>query len=277
MNARIFAVSQSKDQQASDRLFDQLDREFTGWDDPATRLMQALEQDELALYAQPILALREGEGFPMAEVLVRLRQEEATLLPPGGFFPLFEHFRLMPELDRWVAHQAITRLAKSSSVLCLSINVSTQTLGDREFLPEIAAEFARTKVSSASLAFEISEQDVLEHPESAKQFAESARAIGCRLMIDGFGRYAVSLAPLKALRLDYVKVDGVIVRSLDTNETSRTKLNAIVRIGQVIGFGVIGECVEKEDALAHLRASGAGYAQGFGIHQPAPIEVVMGV
>src|SRR5712692_5520927 len=270
-------MSQISERQDSDRLFNQLDREFTGWDDPATLLMQALEQDELALYAQPILALREPEGFPMAEVLVRLRQEEATLLPPGGFFPLFEHFRLMPELDRWVAHQAMTRLAQRSSVPCLSINISAQTFSDPEFFPGIAAEFARTKVSSASLAFEISEQDALERPAAAKQFAESARAIGCRLMIDGFGRRAVSLAPLKALRLDYVKVDGVIVRSLDTSQTSRTKLNAIVRIGQLIAFGVIGECVEKEETLAHLRAAGAGYAQGFGIHQPAPIEVVMGV
>ena len=115
MNARIFAVSQGNDRQDSDRLFNQLDREFTGWDDPATRLMQALEQDELALYAQPILALREPEGFPMAEVLVRLRQ-------------------------------AVARLARHPSGPCLSVNISAQTLGDPEFLPEIAAEFARTKV-----------------------------------------------------------------------------------------------------------------------------------
>jgi len=270
-------MSQNKDPQESDGLFDQLDREFTGWDDPATRLMQALERDELALYVQPIVALREPEGFPMAEVLVRLREEEATLLPPGGFFPLFEHFRVMPELDRWVARQAMRRLAQRSSVPCLSINISSQTLGDPEFLPEIAAELARTKVSSALLAFEISEQDALERPESAKQFAESARAIGCRLMIDGFGRRAVSLAPLKALRVDYVKVDGVIVRSLDTSQTSRTKLDAIVRIGQVIGYGVIGECVENAEALGQLRSAGAGYAQGFGIHQPAPIEAIMRV
>lgn len=199
------------------------------------------------------------------------------MLPPGGFLPLFEHFRLMPELDRWVARQAVARLAQVPRVPCLCINISTQTLADLEFVPEIAAELARAKVSSASLVFEISEHDALERPEPVSAFAESARAIGCRLTMDGFGRRSVSLAPLNAMRPDFVKVDGVIVRSLHTSQSSRDKLNAIVRIAKVIGSSVIGECVEKDEALVHLRAAGVEYAQGFGIQVPAPIKVIIGV
>ena len=259
----------------ADALFNQLNQEFVGWEDPAARLMQALDQDELVLYAQPVLKLGGPPSFPIAEVLVRLRQEEAELLPPGGFFPLFEHFRLMPELDRWVARQAISRLARHRDRRRLSVNVSGQTLTDSEFLEAIAAEFKRTDTPASSVAFEIDEQDVLQRPDAAKQFAESIRAIGCLVMIDGFGRRAVSLAPLKTARFDYVKVDGVIVRSLDSRESCRTKLNAIVRMGQGMKFDVIGECVEKEDALAQLRAAGVGYAQGFHIHQAAPIDTVM--
>ncbi len=265
------------DQQDAERLLRQLDQEFMGWDDPAARLMQALERDELVLYAQPVLALREPETFPMAEVLVRLREQGAILLPPGGFLPLFEYFRLMPELDSWVVHQAVACLAQSPRVPCLSINVSAQTLADPDFIPELAASLARAKVSPASLIFEISEHDALERAEPVRRFAESTRALGCRFTIDGFGRHSVSLAPLNALRPDFIKVDGVIVRGLPDSPGSRNKLNAIMRISKVIGCSVIGECVEKDGPLEHLRAAGVEYAQGFGIQVPAPIKVVIGL
>lgn len=260
-----------------ERLLRQLDQEFMGWHDPAKRLMQTLQQDELVLYAQPILALHEPETFSMAEVLVRLREDEEVLLPPGGFLPLFEHFRLAPKLDRWVARQAVARLAQFPRVPCLTINISTQTLADPEFVPELAAELARSKVASASLVLEIREHDALEHAAAVGGFAASARAIGCRLTVDGFGHRSVSLAPLKTIRPDFVKVDGVIIRSLHSSLTSRNKLNAIVRIAKVIGAGVIGGWVEKNENLALLRTSGAQYAQGFLIQIPAPIKLIIGV
>jgi EAL domain-containing protein (putative c-di-GMP-specific phosphodiesterase class I) len=223
-------MSQADNAQDRDRLLKQLEHKLAGWDDPAVRLRQALELDDLELYAQPILALRGSGGFPIAEVLVRLR-EEPTLLPSVDFLPVFEHCGMLPE-----------------------------------FVPEIAAKLARANVSCGSLVFEISESAVFASPVATKQFAESARAIGCRLMIDGFGERAVSFDMLTKLRTDYLKVDGVIVRSLASKQFARHKLNAIVQAGEILGIGVIGECVENDQTLAHLRAAGAGYAQGFGIH-----------
>src|SRR5712692_11811387 len=163
---------QIDDPQNQDQL-EKLEKELTGWKDPPARLMQALEQNELELFAQPILTLREPTNVPMAEVLVRMREEEEALLPPGMFLPVFEFCGMMPELDRWVARQVVARLARGSRVPCLSINISAQTFGDTEFLTEVAAELARAKVSAASLAFEISEEDMIARPASAKQFAAS--------------------------------------------------------------------------------------------------------
>ena len=97
-------------------LLRELNQDFMGWQDPPNRLLRALERDELVLYAQPILALRGEQTFPMAEVLVRLQDDDAVFLPPGGFLPLFEHFQLLPKLDRWVARQTIARLARSPRV-----------------------------------------------------------------------------------------------------------------------------------------------------------------
>ena len=257
-------------------LLRELDQDFMGWDDPPNRLVRALERDELVLYAQPILALGGAQTFAMAEVLVRLQDDDAVFLPPGGFLPLFEHFGLMPRLDRWVAHQAVGYLAQSPRLPCLCIHISTQTLADPEYVPALAAELARQKVSPASLVNEISEDDALECADLVHAFSASIRAIGCRLTVDGFGRRSVSLAPLKTIRPDFVKVDGGIVRSLHINQSSRKKLNAIAHIAKVVGFALIGEGVEREETLAHLRDAGVDYAQGFGIQVPAPIKLIIG-
>jgi EAL domain-containing protein (putative c-di-GMP-specific phosphodiesterase class I) len=269
-------MTQSSGPPDGDRFLERMDAALAGWDEPAERLAQALERDELELYAQPILALRAPGDFPIAEVLVRLREEEEALLPPGEFLPVFEHCGMMPQLDRWVARRAVARLARGSRIARLSINVSAQTLGEAEFASEIAGELARAGLPSESIIVEIDESDALLRPESAARFAASAKSAGCRVLIDGFGRRAVSFAMLKSLQADYIKVDGVIVRKLPTSEIARNKLNAVVRVGDVIGVGVIGECVEDPEVLERLRAAGAGYAQGFGVRRPAPIDEVIG-
>src|SRR5579859_5373672 len=99
---------------ASEKQFlEEMSHALAGWSDPAAHLRDALQKDELQLYCQPILTLQSGQ-FEMAEVLVRLREEEKALLPPGEFLPAFEHFRMMPALDRWVARHVIDRLRKGS-------------------------------------------------------------------------------------------------------------------------------------------------------------------
>jgi len=93
-------------------------------------------------------------------------------------------------------------------------------------------------------------------------------------MIDGFGRRAASFQPLKTLRADFVKVDGILTRRVMTNEAVGNKYKAIVRVSEVIGFGVVAECVEEENILLRLKALGVGYAQGFGVFRPHPIDSI---
>jgi len=256
-----------------DQFLEQMSRELTMWSDPVGRLRQALERDELQLYCQPILGLRPPGGFTMAEVLVRLREEEALLLPPGDFLPVFEHHGMMPELDRWVVRHVVQWLAgaRPGALRSFSVNLSVQTLGEAEFPAFVGAELRRAKVAPAALVFEIEEASVLARAGSAGQCAAGLKAEGCRVAIDGFGQRSVSFAPLKSLRVDFVKVDGSIVRSLLRSSIAEQKLKAVVRVGEAIGLGVIAECVEEADVLARLRALGVGFAQGFGIARPAPI------
>ena len=104
------------------------------------------------------------------------------------------------------------------------------------------------------------------------RFSTALRAVGCGTGVSGFGRRSATFLPLKTLRPDYVKVDGVIVRKLLTAPSAEAKLRAILRVGEVMGFQVIAEMVEEQDILVRLKALGVAYAQGFGIQQPHPIE-----
>ena len=257
-----------------DKLLAEADEALTGWSDPAARLRTALEKNEFALFCQPIRALTGPPGFPMAEALVRLREEEKALLPPGEFLPVLEHYKLMPQLDRWVVRSVLRRLKQGSKVPRFSINVSTQTVEDAQFPAAVGAELKASGIAAGCLLFEIDEPDVLERPEAVARFAPEIKKLGCGVMIDGFGRRSVSFAPLKTLQIDFIKVDGSIIRKLLKSEASDAKLKAILRIGQAIGVQVIAECVEEQDVLVRVKALGVGYAQGFGISRPHPIDSI---
>lgn len=270
MNSRDTASRRAQD---VERLVGELEREFAEGD-PAARIQRALEAGEFCLLAQPILALSGEPRYPIAEVLVRQLEEELAMLPPGEFFPVFEHYGMMPQLDRWVVRQVVAVLARGLQVPRLSVNVSGQTLADARFPAFVGEEIARAGIAPQSLAFEIGERDVLARPAEAARFVEAVRALGCGAVFDGFGRLATSFAPLKDLRADLVKVDGAIVRRLRASEAARARFAAVVRVGAILGFEVLAECVEDPETLALARAAGARYAQGFGVRLPAALETV---
>lgn len=248
--------------------------QVSGWEDPAHRLRRALNRDELALFCQPIAALSGPVRFPMAEVLVRLREEERAMLPPGEFLPVFEHYRLMPDLDRWVVKHVIEHLAAGSRIPHFTINISTQTLEDAGFAKAMAIELVSAGVPGTSLSFELGEKDTLMRLDAVLRFAHAVRAVGCAIMVGGFGRRSASFQALKALQPSYVKVDGTITRRILSHPPAEAKLRAILRVGEVMGFKAIAEMVEEQDILARLKALGVAYAQGFGIRQPHPIEAI---
>jgi EAL domain-containing protein (putative c-di-GMP-specific phosphodiesterase class I) len=210
----------------------------------------------------------------MAEALVRMHEEEKALLPPGEFLPVFEHHGMMPQLDRWVVRHVLQRLARGSRMPRFTINISSQTLEDAKFPAFVATALKSTGVAAASILFEIDESDILARLEAAARFASAVRALGCGLLIDGFCRRSVSFMPLKELRVDFVKVDGSIVRKILTSEIARTKMSAVVRVAEALGIGVVAECVEEQDIMLRLKALGVSHVQGFGVIQPHPMDSI---
>jgi len=248
------------------------DNDLAGWGEPASRLREALAKDELALYCQPVAALSGAVRFPMAEVLIRLHEEEKAMLPPGEFLPAFEHYGMMPDLDRWVLRKVLAHIAHGSRVERFAINIATQTLQDPSFAKAAAVELVSAGVPGTAVLFEINEPDTLARIDDCVRFATGVRTVGCGVSVSGFGRRSASFTALRTLRPDFVKVDGVIVRKLLSAPAAEAKLKAVLRVGEVMGFKVIAEMVEEQDILQRLTALGVGYAQGFGIQQPQPID-----
>jgi len=263
------------DKRPKERILSDTGSQLAGWREPLEALRRALAKDELTLFCQPIVALAAAGGFPMAEVLVRLRQEERALMPPGEFLPVVEQYGLMPELDRWVVRHVVRHISNGSRIPRFSINVAGQSLADEAFPKAVAMELVSAGVSGAALLFEIDEADSLARLAAAERFARGIRAVGCGLMLDGFGRRSASFSALKALQVDYVKVDGSIVRKLLTDAAAERKLRAIQKVGETMGFKLIAEMVEDQDILMRLKALGVACAQGFGICQPHPMELLI--
>jgi EAL domain-containing protein (putative c-di-GMP-specific phosphodiesterase class I) len=240
--------------------------------DPISYFRRALVAGQFWLYCQPICEAGAPLKYPIAEVLIRLREEEQALLPPGDFFPVLEEYGQMPTLDRWVVRQVLLALSKGSRIPRFSVNLSRQTIADAGFAQFFAAEIQASKVPAKSLIFEIDETDILRLADCAAALAADIRSVGAAVLIDSFGRDPNAFSYLKALRADFIKLDESLTRSLLTADLTTTRLNSILRFASCAGVGVIADRVEDAALLSRLKAVGIGYAQGYGVHRPEPIE-----
>jgi EAL domain-containing protein (putative c-di-GMP-specific phosphodiesterase class I) len=247
---------------------------LTGWDDPQAKLLQAFETDEFMLFGQSIVPLDREKKLPICiEILIRLKQEEQNLTPPGAFLPILDYFEMMPDLDRWVIRHAAdwwkSRRGPASTVL--NFNVSPETLDNPDFAGFVAAQLRASGLPSANVCFELPATDLATAAEQALKTAADLKTIGCQLAVTAFGRDAVSFDALRAVGGDVVKIDGGIVRMIHTDEVSFAKVRSIQRVCTTAGVRTIAEFVEQAETLAKLREIGVDYVQGYGVSRPEPL------
>ena len=242
------------------------------WSDPVAHLRQAFAQDAFTLYCQPIGALGATMSYPMAEVLVRLHEEEKAMRPPGEFLPLLEHYGMMPELDRWVVGQVLRRLAAGCRIPSLSINLSAQTLVDRAFPTFFAEALNATGVPAECVLFEVEESDAVALPDCIARFAATVGSLGAGVIIEGFGRAENCFEPLMAPCVRFVKLSYALTRSLIHSDTLPADMRQLMQVTQDLGIEVIADCIEEADALRSLRARKLRYVQGFGVYRPHPLD-----
>jgi diguanylate cyclase (GGDEF)-like protein/PAS domain S-box-containing protein len=244
------------------------------------RIKQALEENRLVLYHQPITALQGRVYEVHAEILVRMLGEDGGLVPPMEFIPAAERYNLMSDVDRWVVRATLDTL--QANLLCaapgtctIAINLSAQSLCNDEFLPFILHELDRHAIDPCHLCFEITETCAIGNLARAMHFIATLRARGCRFALDDFGSGLSSFGYLKNLPVEYLKIDGSFVRDIEHDPMDLAMVEAINQIGHVAGMQTIAEYVENAAIRETLRRLGVDYAQGYGIARPEPLHALV--
>lgn len=250
-----------------------------------SRLKEAFERQYFRLYAMPIVHLHDGlESHD--EVLLRIRNSKGDLILPGAFIPAAERYDMMISIDRWVIRAvchhiqsirdslpvALAQIENCRRAPALySVNLSGMSLADTHLQDYIIEQFVQYAVAPEQICFEITETAVIANLPKAQVFMHKLRALGCRFSLDDFGSGFSSFGYLKALPVDYLKIDGVFVRDIATNTINRAMVKAINEVGHVMGLKTVAEYVEDEATLAIIRELGVDYAQGYAVGNLRPL------
>lgn len=241
------------------------------------QITRAFEENRFHLYFQEIHPLPLGQTCRRREILLRMVDEAGRLVPPMAFIPAAERYNLMPILDRWVVRSTFAWLAANREALCpdavLSINLSGQSLGDEDFGDFVLDQLRSYRIDPRHICFEITETAAIANLTRALQLMNTLRAVGCAFSLDDFGSGMSSFAYLKNLPVDSIKIDGAFVRDMLADPVDFAMVEAIARIGRVMGLATIAEYVENDEIVRHLTALGVDYAQGFGVHRPEPLSL----
>lgn len=243
----------------------------------AMKLKQALREDTLLLYAQPIVATDHCDQRPSRfEVLVRM-QDEDRVVSPGLFLPAIEKHGLATELDRWVIDHTLDYLAGLPADLRaraerVSINLSGHSLGSRKFRDYVIERMRHAPVSPELICFEITETAAVVHLDRAVEFIRALRELGVTFALDDFGSGVSSFGYLRSLPVDCLKVDGQFVRHIDTSPLDRGIVTAVHQIAHVMGMETVAEFVETEAIATALRTIGVDYLQGYHLGRPWPLD-----
>lgn len=242
------------------------------------RIQRALEEDRLQLYAQPIKPLSEGApAVPHCEVLVRMLDEAGRITAPTRFIPAAERYRSMPAVDRWVIRNTLEALAATGFELQCAINISRQSFSEEEFLKFAMRALEDSGVAPERICFEITETAAISNLGAAVRFMQVLGERGCRFSLDDFGEGVSSFSSLKQLPMDYLKIDGSLIRGIE-DPINYVMVDAINRIGHVMRLQTIAEFVEETWMLGRLRDVGVDFVQGFAIGRPRPLgEYLFGV
>ncbi|MCX7620599.1 MAG: EAL domain-containing protein [Acidimicrobiales bacterium] len=239
-------------------------------------LRQAIQDNQLVLYHQPSLDLREGRVVGV-ESLVRWQHPEHGLMPPGEFIELAELSGVIQPLTRWVIDAALRQASdwnQSGLDLVISINLSVRNLYDRDLVPWIQDLLKQRSVPPSQLKIEITESELMDDPMLAMEVLGKLKGMGVSTSIDDFGTGYSSLAYLKHLPIDELKIDKSFVGNMINDDSDLTIVRSTIDLSHNLGLDVVAEGVEDAETLSRLAALGCDRAQGYFLSRPVPAEAI---
>jgi diguanylate cyclase (GGDEF)-like protein/PAS domain S-box-containing protein len=232
-------------------------------------LQQAIANDELTLQYQPIVELATSR-VTGAEALVRWRRGDQQV-PPREFLRAAEESGLIVPLGDWVLREACAQGAAwlgSAWQVGVSVNVSARQISAPMFITDVSAVLAETGLPASALTVEVNERILVEGAGLVVERLAELRSLGVRLAIDDFGTGYASLAYLRQLPVDIIKIDPSFVDGLGRDETLMMLTRTVIQVGHDLGMQVVAEGIEQPRQLDALRELGCGYGQGFLVARP---------
>ena len=239
----------------------------------ASELRQALQRDELVVYAQPKCRLSDG-AVVAVEALVRWEHPQHGLMLPDDFVPVAERSGLIRQLTIAVLDASLGAAAGWSEAgldVGVAVNLSPRNLLDPDLVADVARHLRRHAVPAGRLTLEITEGSVMADPARTIDVLLELRAMGVMLSVDDFGTGYSSLSYLKRLPVDEVKIDKSFVLNMDRDADNASIVRSIVDLGSNLSLDVVAEGIETPEVWERIRELGCTYGQGFLVSRPMPI------
>lgn len=242
--------------------------------DRAEQLRDALKNDRIIPYFQPIFDCKSGKLFAY-EALARLQEDNGEIISAGMFVETIEKYGMGRELDRPMVEKSLRALKslmvdEGSTPTRLFINLSAQEIQGRGILGYAEQLCNNLEISPKNVVFEILERDAISDMTSMRKFLTDLGKKGFSFAIDDFGSGYNSFHYLRELRFDYVKIDGAFVRNILNSKIDYALVRNLSHLCQDIGILTVAEFVESEEILDALKDMGIDYVQGFHLGLPRP-------
>jgi diguanylate cyclase (GGDEF)-like protein/PAS domain S-box-containing protein len=239
-----------------------------------TRLRRAVELQHWVLHWQPVVDLGEGT-VSGAEALIRWREPNGGLVPPGEFIPIAEELGLIEAIGDWVIDE-VARQRKEWETrgidLRVGFNLSPRQLWSGRLTEKVMEKLSGAGVDPHDVVVEITESTAMADPDRTQRVLSELHAWGLTLAIDDFGTGYSSLARLKHLPVDILKIDRTFIHEVDRDEDSGRMVEAMVQLAHGLGMIPLAEGIETAEELAFLREAGCTLGQGFYFARPVPAE-----
>jgi len=239
-------------------------------------LRKAVDNDELALIYQPRVALGDsGEHF--VEALVRWQHPTRGLVPPSDFIPLAEQTGYIRTITQWVLSRAIAQCAEwrgRGLPMNVSVNISACDLANSDLPARLGQMFEKEGCSAGWITLEVTENTVVGESGHALKSLERLHELGCKLALDDFGASYSSLAYLRRLPLDELKIDKSFTMGMVADASDALIVRSTIQLAHKLGLAVVAIGVEDEATLNQLRELGCDAVQGFLVSRPLSAEDV---
>jgi EAL domain-containing protein (putative c-di-GMP-specific phosphodiesterase class I) len=230
----------------------------------SSRLRRAIAQGELALHYQPIVWTGSGRLHSM-EALLRWEDPERGLVHPERFIPAAEEMGLLDPVGAWVIEALAAQIAEwraEGLTPRVSFNVSPRELHRPDFAAELGERLKAANVDPASLTMELTESATLREPERIGSLLRDLRALGLRLAIDDFGAGWSSLARLRALPVQMLKIDRMFLAEIPDDPEAGAIVRAVIALSDALGMTTVAEGVELPVQQHFLASQGCPLSQG---------------